>query len=173
VASERTGVPRIVGIVHLGLEQAAAHQQPGLHSTAGDAPCSLAIAALLSATNTTRAVAPSPQTSGLLLDPEHPRKDTAEPVKAAVQRDIAECIQQLAVFPQACEVLKADSELIDAVKALVDKGWTKEAKETAARTLSTFYPEQLVKFVVDDKDSLHIMMSCKRRVCSSALRCNI
>ena len=117
---------------------------------------------------THRAVAPPPQTSGLLLDPEHPRKDTAEPVKAAVQRDIAECIQQLAVFPQAREVLKADSELIDAVKALVDKGWTNEAKETAARTLATFYPEQLVKFVVDE-DSLHIMMSCKHSVSSSAL----
>eukprot|EP01046_Picozoa_sp_COSAG06_P030848 COSAG06_NODE_2959_length_6025_cov_2.863145_1_plen_177_part_00 len=113
--------------------------------------------------NTTRAVVPSPQTSGLLLDPEHPRKDTAEPVKAAVQRDIAESIQQLAVFPQACEVLKADSELIDAVKALVDQGWTKEAKETAARTLAIFHPEHFVKFVVDE-DSLHIMMSCKHSV---------
>ena len=95
-------------------------------------------------------------------------RDTAETVKAAVQRDIAECIQQLAVFPQACEVLKADSKLIDAVKALVDKGWTNEAKETATRTLATFYPEQLVKFVVDE-DSLHIMMSCKHSVSSSAL----
>ena len=83
-----------------------------------------------------------------------------------MQRDIAECIQQLAVFPQACEVLKADSELIDAVKALVDQGWTKEAKETAARTLATFYPEQIGKVVVD---SLHIMMSCKHSVSSSAL----
>ena len=85
-----------------------------------------------------------------------------------MQRDIAECIQQLAVFPQACEVLKADSKLIDAVKTLVDKGWTNEAKETATRTLATFYPEQLVKFVVDE-DSLHIMMSCKHPVSSSAL----
>ena len=169
MAAEHTGVPWIVGVVHLGCEQAAAHQQPGLHSTAGDAPRSLAIADLLSATNTTRAVAPSPQTSGLLLDPEHPRKDTAEPVKAAVQRDIAECIQQLALVPQACEALKADSKLIDAVKALVDKGWTDKAKETAARTLATFYPDQLVKFVVDDKDSLHIMMSCEHSVSSSAL----
>ena len=168
MAAERTGVPWIVGVVHLGCEQAAAHQQPGLHSTAGDAPRSLAIADLLSATNATRAVAASPQTSGLLLDPEHPRKDTAEPVKAAVQRDIAESIQQLAVFPQACEVLKADSKLIDAVKTLADKGWTDKAKETATRTLLTFYPEQLVKFVVDE-DSLHIMMSCKHSVSSSAL----
>jgi hypothetical protein len=160
---ERTGVPRIVGTVHLRREQAAAHQQPRLHSTAGDTPRSLANTDLLSATNTTRAVAYLPQTSGLLLDPEHPRKDTAEPVKAAVQRDIAECIQQLAVFPQACEVLKADSELIDAVKALVDQGWTKEAKETAARTLAIFHPEHFVKFVVDE-DSLHIMMSCKHSV---------
>jgi hypothetical protein len=166
MGAERTGVPRIVDVMHLGCEQAAAHQQPGLHSTAGDAPRSLAIADLLSATNTTRAVAPSPQTSGLLLDPEHPRKDTAEPVKAAVQRDIAECIQQLALVPQACEALKADSKLIDAVKALVDKGWTDKAKETAARTLATFYPEQIGKVVVD---SLHIMMSCKHSVSSSAL----
>jgi hypothetical protein len=162
MAAERTGMPRIVGVVHLRREQAAAHQQSGRHSTAGDAPRSLAIAVLPS-TNTTRAVVPSPQTSGLLLDPEHPRKDTAEPVKAAVQRDIAESIQQLAVFPQACEVLKADSELIDAVKALVDQGWTKEAKETAARTLAIFHPEHFVKFVVDE-DSLHIMMSCKHSV---------
>jgi hypothetical protein len=65
-------------------------------------------------------------------------------------------------------VLKADSELIDAVKALVDKGWTDKAKETAARALSTFHPEKIVKVVVDE-DSLHIMMSCKHSVSSSAL----
>ena len=67
-------------------------------------------------------------------------------------------------------MLKADGELIDAVKILVDKGWTKEAKETAARTLATFYPEQLAKFVVDE-DSLHIMMSCKRPFASRPRAC--
>jgi hypothetical protein len=82
-------------------------------------------------------------------------------VKAAVQRDAAECIQQLALFPPAREALQADSSLLEAVQALAESGWTDEAKDSASRTLAIVNPEQIKRTVVDQQ-SLHIMMSCKR-----------
>ena len=73
--------------------------------------------------------------SGLLLDPEHPRKDIGEPVKTAVQRDFAECIQQISLFPPGCEALKADSAVVAALDALVGKAWSEEAKDCARGAL--------------------------------------
>ena len=73
---------------------------------------------------------------GLMLDPEHPRKDTDEAVKVAVQRDFAECLQQIALFPAGCDALKADSAaVIDVLDALVDKAWSEEAKDCARGAL--------------------------------------
>lgn len=57
---------------------------------------------------------------GLMLDPEHPRKDTDEEIKTAVQRDFAECIQQIALFPPGCEALKANEAVMPALLALTE-----------------------------------------------------
>ena len=102
---------------------------------------------------------------GLMLDPEHPRKDTDEAVKVAVQRDFAECLQQIALFPAGCDALKADSAaVIDVLDALVDKAWSEEAKDCARGALMqlmqlTDRPRVVVADTskVDPDD--HIMMS--------------
>ena len=52
---------------------------------------------------------------GLMLDPEHPRKDTDEAIKTVVQRDFAECVQQIALFPAGCEALKANEVALEAL----------------------------------------------------------
>lgn len=73
--------------------------------------------------------------SGLLLDPEHPRNATDETIKTAVQRDFAECIQQISLYPAGAEALKADPALIEALDALVEKAWSDGAKECARGAL--------------------------------------
>ena len=61
------------------------------------------------------------QVDGLMLDPAHPRfKDVAGndadvSILSIVQRDFAECISQISLFPSGCEELKADPLSITAV----------------------------------------------------------
>jgi len=98
---------------------------------------------------------------GLLLDPEHPRRDTDEAVKAAVQRDFAECVQQISLFPAGCDALKADSAVIPALDALVDKAWSEEAKDCAQGALMQLTDRHRETIAAIDLDALHIMMSCE------------
>ena len=95
--------------------------------------------------------------SGLLLDPEHPRKDSDEAIKTAVQRDFAECIQQVALFPPGCEALKANEAVLQALLALKDKAWSDEAKLCAEGALMALIPPEHR----EDIEALHIMMSCE------------
>ena len=102
---------------------------------------------------------------GLLLDPEHPRKDTAHAIKTIVQRDYAECIQQISLFPPGCEALRAASGAVEALDALVELAWSQEAKDCARGALIQLtgrHPEPIGGGV----DALHIMVSCEctRRV---------
>ena len=68
---------------------------------------------------------------GLLLDANHPRKDTDLDIKAAVQRDFADCILQVSLFPPGCEALKASPMVVGVLDALVEQGWTEEARDSA------------------------------------------
>ena len=100
---------------------------------------------------------------GLLLDPEHPRKDTDEQIKSAVQRDFAECIQQLSLFGPGGEALKKNPDVVSALDMLVDKAWSEQAKICARGALKQLCPERPVGLRVEvDHDALHIMMSCKQ-----------
>ena len=100
---------------------------------------------------------------GLMLDPEHPRKDTGEAIKTAVQRDFAECVQQIALFPPGCEALKENEAVLQALLTLKDKAWSEEAKICAEGALRALIPPERQ----DDIEALHIMMSCEcTRVCS-------
>ena len=103
---------------------------------------------------------------GLLLDPEHPRKDTDQTIKAAIQRDFAECIQQISLFPPGAQLLKADGAVVPALDALVDKAWTEEAKDCARGALMQLTDRKRETIVAIDTDALHIMMSCE---CGAAL----
>ena len=95
---------------------------------------------------------------GLLLSPSHPRSDTPEEIKAIVQRDYADCIHQLSLFPPGCEALK-DSDVIAALDVLVDSAWTEEAKDSAKGALMQLTDRHREGIAEVDMDSLHIMMS--------------
>ena len=105
---------------------------------------------------------------GLLLDPEHPRKDTDEQIKSAVQRDFAECIQQLSLFGPGGEALKKNPDVVSALDALVDKAWSEEAKVCARGALKQLCPER-GEAVEVDLDALHIMMSCKQSASAACI----
>ena len=110
---------------------------------------------------------------GLMLDPEHPRKDTDEAIKTAVQRDFAECVQQIALFPAGCEALTVNETVVQALLTLKDKAWSEEAKVCAEGALMALIPPEHL----EDIEALHIMMSCEcspvSLPCSSLVRCAI
>ena len=103
---------------------------------------------------------------GLMLDAEHPRKDTDEAIKTAVQRDFAECVQQISLFPAGRAALTSDSAIVDVLDALVDKAWSEEAKDCARGALMQLTDRHHETVAEVDLDALHIMMSCK---CSSCI----
>ena len=107
---------------------------------------------------------------GLLLNPEHPRKSSDEAIKAIVQRDFAECIQQLSLFAPGCEALKS-AGIVEALDALVDKAWTEEAKDSARGALMQLTDRHREVVEESDPDALHTMLSCAcTAVVSSCLR---
>ena len=103
---------------------------------------------------------------GLLLDSEHPRKDADEAIKTAVQRDFAECVQQIALFPAGCDALKANETVMHAMLALKDKAWSEEAKICAEGALMALIPPEHHDDIIE---ALHIMMSCECNSVSSTL----
>lgn len=102
---------------------------------------------------------------GLLLNPEHPRKDTDQGIKAVIQRDFAESIQQISLFPPGCDALKAAPGIVDALDMLVDKAWTEEAKDSARGALMQLTDRHREVVVEVDMEAPHVMMSCE---CSSS-----
>ena len=106
---------------------------------------------------------------GLLLDPEHPRKDTDEAIKTAVQRDFAECVQQISLFPAGRAALTADSAVVDVLDVLVDKAWSEEAKDCARGALMQLTDRHHETVAEKDLDALHIMMSCEYTPVSSLI----
>jgi hypothetical protein len=97
----------------------------------------------------------------LLLDAEHPRKEIIGGIKTVVQRDFAECILQIALFPRGREALKAVPEVVQALDALVDKAWTDEAKDSARAALMQLTDRKPEVVLELDPDALHIMISCE------------
>ena len=95
---------------------------------------------------------------GLMLDLEHPRKDTDVTIKTAVQRDFAECVQQISLLPAGGAALKADSAVVAALDALVDTAWSEGAKDCARGALMQLTDRHHETVAVD---ALHIMMSCE------------
>ena len=98
----------------------------------------------------------------LFLDPEHPRKDMDETLRAGIQCDGAECFLQLALLEPGRELLEQHPEALDAMQALVDgAALQEEARLAAAGALAAV--EGLAPGPVPTPgDQKHIMMSCKR-----------
>jgi hypothetical protein len=95
---------------------------------------------------------------GLMLDPDHPRKDSNPSVLTIIQRDFSECIQQISLF--APDALRTATGVIDALDELVDKAWSEDAKDCGRGALMQLCPER-IKHEVQAHDDLHLMMSCK------------
>ena len=98
---------------------------------------------------------------GLLLNPEHARKDTDQSIKAVIQRDFAESIQQMSLFPPGCDALKAAVGIVDALDMLVDKAWTEAAKDSARGALRQLTDRHREVVVEVDLEAPHVMLSCK------------
>ena len=97
----------------------------------------------------------------LFLDPEHPRKDMDEPLRAGIQRDGAECLLQLALFEPGKEMLEQHPEALDALQALVDgAALQEEARLAAAGALAAVEGPAGPGPDPSPGDEKHVMMSC-------------
>ena len=96
----------------------------------------------------------------LFLDPEHPRKDMDEALRAGVQCDGAECFLQLALFEPGKQLLEQHPEALDALRVLVDgAALTEEARLSASAALAAV-EGPLPGPAPTPGDEKHVMMSC-------------
>eukprot|EP01052_Picozoa_sp_SAG31_P029994 SAG31_NODE_3037_length_4761_cov_2.884384_2_plen_202_part_00 len=72
---------------------------------------------------------------GLLLSPEHPRKNSDPHCMAVVQRDFAECLYQMSLFPPSHDRLSGDPRVIPALEDLAVRGFTMDAQRCAEGAL--------------------------------------
>jgi len=96
----------------------------------------------------------------LFLDPEHPRKDMDEKLRAGIQCDGAECFLQLALFDPGRELLEQHAEALDALRSLVDgSALTEEARLSASSALAAI-DGPAPGPGPDPGDEKHVMVSC-------------
>ena len=96
----------------------------------------------------------------LFLDPENPRKDMDEKLRAGIQRDGAECFLQLALFEPGKELLVQHAEALDALRALADgSALTDEARLSASSALAAVEGPAPGPGP-DPGDEKHVMVSC-------------
>jgi hypothetical protein len=82
--------------------------------------------------------------ASLMLDPEHKRHGTSDKTKERVQRDYAECIQQISLFPPGRAALQSwSAELVEALDTLVERAWSEEAKDCARGALMQLCPDRI------------------------------
>ena len=97
----------------------------------------------------------------VFLDPEHPRKDMDEALRAGIQCDGAECFLQLALFEPGKELLERHPEALDALRALADgSALTEEARLAASGALVAVERQEQARTVGGEK---HIVVSCTSR----------
>ena len=96
----------------------------------------------------------------LFLDPEHPRKDMDEKLRAGIQCDGAECFLQLALFDPGRELLEQHAEALDALRTLVGgAALTEEARLSASSALAAI-DGPAPGPGPDPGDDKHVMVSC-------------
>jgi hypothetical protein len=113
---------------------------------------------------------------GLLLDSDHPRAASDLETKMAVQRDFAESLYQLSLFPEGRDALLTDQELtlkafngdlipihqavVPALEALSEQALSQEAKDCADGALVALGVRQLEHAAADDEEGPgHVMLS--------------
>ena len=77
---------------------------------------------------------------GLFVDREHPRGVLSEhalpaEMQALLQRDYAEAVLQLALFPSGREALRQEAAVVSALEKVAKDGMTPEAQEHAGERL--------------------------------------
>jgi len=82
--------------------------------------------------------------SALFLDPDHPRADLNDDVKAWNQKMHCECLAQLAVFPAGREALRQDPAVRPALEEVAARGMSAEAREFAEGALMALSDKELV-----------------------------
>ena len=106
----------------------------------------------------------------LFLDPEHPRKDMDEKLRAGIQRDGAECFLQLALFEPGKELLVQHTETMDALRSLVGgAALTEEARLSASSALAAVEGPAPGPGP-DPGDEKHVMVSCASACLSLAVQ---
>ena len=104
----------------------------------------------------------------LFLDPEHPRKDMDEALRAGIQRDGVECLLQLALVEAGKELLERHPEALEALRALADgSALTEEARRAASGALVAMEGAAQARAPGGEK---HIVMSCTLRTQLPACR---
>ena len=95
----------------------------------------------------------------LLVD-NHPAQEQPnfEAIKSQVQRDFAEALQQIAVYPRGREVLLAVPTVATSLHEVAERGWSEAAKECARGALSALSDREALADV--DEDHRHVMISC-------------
>jgi hypothetical protein len=101
----------------------------------------------------------------LLLNPDHPRADMKEELKAWCQQHHCEAIAQLAVFEPARKALLEDGSVVPALEAVSTGGLSEATRELAAAALAALSDRKL-QMVTDGQK--HVMLSCE---CSHLLLC--
>ena len=91
-------------------------------------------------------------------DPQHPRTDLKHQHKVWCQTTHAECFAQLAGFSEGREALRRTPSVSDALRAVVEDGLCKEAKQYAASALLALSDTAPVKSAKGQK---HVMLSCE------------
>ena len=111
-------------------------------------------------------------TLGLFLEPEqHPRgPNAAAPVVPALddmraiwQRNYAETLHQLALFPSGCEAMREQTAVTKALEEVAERGMTPEAKAHAQGALMALSERQPA---LDPEGPKHIMLSYQVRLIS-------
>ncbi len=92
------------------------------------------------------------------MGPSAAGKTTDKTTLSIVQRDFAECLQQISLFPPGCEALKATPGVVEALDTLVEQARTEEAKDCARGALLQLTDRHMQ--VAVDPDAGHVMMSC-------------
>ena len=108
---------------------------------------------------------------GLFSSLEHPRGSgpsaLPEGLRATYQRNHAEALLQLALFPSGREAIKQQSSVMKALEEVLESGMTAEAREIAERALMVLSDRDLqMHATIKGEGPKHIMLSYQVRTTS-------
>ncbi len=94
----------------------------------------------------------------LLVEPDHPRASLPSGLRIWCQETHAECLAQLACFPEGREALLREASVSEALHVVVESGLSDRAKQHAESALLALGDQELQ---VHTKAQKHVMLSCE------------